>query len=449
MNTNDTPEQDPREQRPDDATVEQEAGPEVAGRQRPDDTRVEQDVAPEPGAAPEQPTAGPQAPPQDGSGAQGGSGWHGASGAGAGPGPGAERRLTRSRSDRMLGGVCGGLGRYFNADPMLFRIGAVVLVLAVGTGLLAYLAAVLLLPADDAPAAGPSQGRRSGLAIAGIVALLIIASPFLLGGGVLLAGLLLPLALLVAAGVLVWWLVSGEGPSGDARDIARRAALGVGVLFICWIVAILGAWATAAGPGWIVAVAVIVAGAAILAGAFLRPIRWLILPAVTLALTAGAVSAAGIDLDGGIGERHYGPASALELRDRYELGMGELVLDLRDTDLPPGDVPVEIDLGVGEALVLVPDDVCVAAQAQVGMGSVSMFSRDNDGVDVDFSETPDAPAGATRLLLRADVGLGELRVSHEDGRYDFGDHRAARLEGGEDWRLGNAACSDSGEDAPR
>ena len=35
----------------------------------------------------------------------------------------APRRLLRSREDRVIGGVCGGLGRYFNIDPVLFRIG--------------------------------------------------------------------------------------------------------------------------------------------------------------------------------------------------------------------------------------------------------------------------------------------------------------------------------------
>src|ERR687889_32516 len=89
--------------------------------------------------------------------------------------------------------------------------------------------------------------RNRPFVIAGIVVLLLIAWPFLLGGGLLLAGLGIPLALLVGAGVLVWWLVSGEGPSGDAGDIARRAALGVGVLLVCCAIAICGAWAAAAG----------------------------------------------------------------------------------------------------------------------------------------------------------------------------------------------------------
>ena len=62
----------------------------------------------------------------------------------------AHRRLTRSRNDRVIGGVCGGLGRYFNVDPILFRIGAVALAFVGGAGVLLYLAALLLVPNEDA-----------------------------------------------------------------------------------------------------------------------------------------------------------------------------------------------------------------------------------------------------------------------------------------------------------
>ena len=70
------------------------------------------------------------------------------------------RRLVRVREGRVIGGVCAGLGRYFNVDPIIFRIGAVVLALVGGAGLLAYLAALLLIPAEDSPAAESGAPRR-------------------------------------------------------------------------------------------------------------------------------------------------------------------------------------------------------------------------------------------------------------------------------------------------
>ena len=66
-------------------------------------------------------------------------------------GNGATKRLERSRSDRKLAGVCGGLARYFDIHPAVYRVGFVVLTLLGGAGILIYLAAKSgkFLPASD------------------------------------------------------------------------------------------------------------------------------------------------------------------------------------------------------------------------------------------------------------------------------------------------------------
>jgi phage shock protein PspC (stress-responsive transcriptional regulator) len=56
------------------------------------------------------------------------------------------KRLYRSRKDRKIAGVCGGLGEYFNVDPVIFRIIWVILLLGAGSGLLAYLIFWLIVP---------------------------------------------------------------------------------------------------------------------------------------------------------------------------------------------------------------------------------------------------------------------------------------------------------------
>jgi phage shock protein PspC (stress-responsive transcriptional regulator) len=425
--------------------VDEPGEPEPAGTDRPtEEAPTIEDAAEEPTAeqseaarGPEDPR-GPQAPvgdeaPTEPIAAGAGAGAGGGGGA-AGGGPGAApppRRLLRAREGRVLGGVCAGLGRYFNTDPVFFRIGAIVLTLIGGAGVLLYLAALLLIPKEDSVAQtavdGDSvDGRSRALVIAGVVVLLVIAWPFLLGGGLIIWGVLIPLAVLVAAGVLVWWLVSGEGPSGDPGDIARRAALGLGLLVLCAIVACGGAWAAAAGGEAIVAALVIAAGAAIVAGAFVKPVRWLILPALALACSAGTVSAAGIDLDGGVGDRYYHPDSTVDLRDRYELGIGELVVDLSDTDLPAGDTPLQLDLGVGSARLIVPDDVCVATTADIGMGYAGVFDADSEGIDVDYDEQRIAPPDRSRLVVDAELGVGELLIGHATS--DFGRYEA-RFDG--------------------
>jgi phage shock protein C len=67
------------------------------------------------------------------------------------------RTLTRSTTDRKISGVSGGLGAYLGVDPVLVRVGFVVTTLASGVGLLAYLALLAIVPADDAhPAEAPA-----------------------------------------------------------------------------------------------------------------------------------------------------------------------------------------------------------------------------------------------------------------------------------------------------
>lgn len=56
------------------------------------------------------------------------------------------KRLYRSGRDKMLGGVCSGLGEYFNIDPTLIRLVMIIAVFGAGAGLLAYLIAWVIIP---------------------------------------------------------------------------------------------------------------------------------------------------------------------------------------------------------------------------------------------------------------------------------------------------------------
>jgi phage shock protein PspC (stress-responsive transcriptional regulator) len=59
-----------------------------------------------------------------------------------------ENRLTRSVFDRKVGGVCGGLGRYFNIDPTTIRLIWAVAFFCFGAGFLAYLLAWIIIPEE-------------------------------------------------------------------------------------------------------------------------------------------------------------------------------------------------------------------------------------------------------------------------------------------------------------
>ncbi len=55
-------------------------------------------------------------------------------------------KLYRSRNDRMLAGVCGGIAEYFDIDSSLVRIGLVLMIVFGGTGVLAYIIAWIIVP---------------------------------------------------------------------------------------------------------------------------------------------------------------------------------------------------------------------------------------------------------------------------------------------------------------
>ena len=58
------------------------------------------------------------------------------------------RVVRRSRSDRVIAGVCGGVGRYLGVDPVLLRIAFIILALANGLGLIAYVVAWVAIPEE-------------------------------------------------------------------------------------------------------------------------------------------------------------------------------------------------------------------------------------------------------------------------------------------------------------
>jgi phage shock protein C len=87
------------------------------------------------------------------------------------------RRLHRSRRDRVLGGVCGGIARYLDIDPVLLRVAAVALALSGGLGVLAYIVAWVLIPEadDNEPERTAPPAERHSIAIAMGAALIGLA----------------------------------------------------------------------------------------------------------------------------------------------------------------------------------------------------------------------------------------------------------------------------------
>jgi len=112
------------------------------------------------------------------------------------------KRLRRSRRDRVIGGVCGGLGRYLDVDPVLVRIAAVALTLSGGAGVLIYMIAWAVIPdaepgdAAESPDWRPRTADRHTLALVTGAVLVVL-------GALLLARDLMP----GVAGTMFWPLV--------------------------------------------------------------------------------------------------------------------------------------------------------------------------------------------------------------------------------------------------
>jgi phage shock protein PspC (stress-responsive transcriptional regulator) len=70
------------------------------------------------------------------------------------------KRLYRSKKDRMLGGVCAGLGEHLDVDPTVIRLVWVVLTaISMGTGIIVYILAWIIIPEEDTAGAPPSSSE--------------------------------------------------------------------------------------------------------------------------------------------------------------------------------------------------------------------------------------------------------------------------------------------------
>jgi len=279
---------------------------------------------------------------------------------------GPRRPLLRSRDDRMLWGVAGGLADHLGFNATLVRVAFVVITLFGGAGLLAYLVLAVALPEDDGTGEPVDESVWARL------------------GKVVLVCILVAIALVLAAGI-----------------------------------AAVSAWITATGHGTVVAVAVIALGFALVAAAFATDVRRRLTPplvvlALVLGIPAGAVAAADIKFDNSVGQRTYTPTVAADLpADGYKLGTGQLVVDLRQLPWAPGQtIAASAHLGIGQMIVSVPSSVCVVGHTTAKAGDLVVAGDVSNGVDPEVDQgTPTSKA--PRLDLDADIQLGQLIVTDE------------------------------------
>lgn len=276
------------------------------------------------------------------------------------PGP-ARPLLRRSRADRFIGGVSGGLADYSGIDALLWRVGFVALALA-GPGVPVYLLLWLFMRSE--PRVGEPHDARP-------------AEPRSPVPGVTLAALLIVLGLVAGLAALFGWNPGAVGFLGTALLI-----VGLGLV-------------AAAFTGGRRA-----KGGLITLGAVL-----------SVALLASTVDWP--DVEDGVGERTYRPTSAAGVAPAYSLDAGSMRLDLTDIDLAGLNRPIDtrLDVGVGEVEVIVPESADVRVEVDNGMGEVDVLDLGADGGFSAGSGASWSGDGDPEIVLDIRLHMGELEVS--------------------------------------
>jgi hypothetical protein len=190
---------------------------------------------------------------------------------------------------------------------------------------------------------------------------------------------------------------------------------------------LVGALLVLVGIGWLLDAAgvavpwrailpasLIAVGLACVAGAFRGRQHALMVVGVALAVVLSLAAAVDWDLDvpltGGVGDRTEQPRSPAELTE-YELAAGDLLVDLRQLQVPPGTTAVEARVGVGELVVRVPAGVSVEVMARSGLGEVQVLGQEKGGLGSRLFTIADAAGGRGTLRLDVRVGLVQVRVT--------------------------------------
>jgi phage shock protein PspC (stress-responsive transcriptional regulator) len=275
----------------------------------------------------------------------------------------------------MIAGVSGGLGRYFDVNPVLYRVGFVVLTFLGGAGLLIYAACALVIPNEGEKESIASDvlrnHRQRPFALIGLVLAALAGIALLSHISIRFHSDAFWIAVLLVGGILVW---------AQARSAAAPVAQAEGA-------AAPGETRRGRGVLWIV---LAVVGALLLAAA----------------VTAAVVATTFARLGHGVGDRYYTPVSASALRHDYQVGVGSLDVDLSRVSLPPGTTRIQVEAGIGHVQITVPRDVTVRAKTHVTWGEATVLGHDESGHNVGADLGPDD----AQLQLDTRVGIGQVEV---------------------------------------
>ena len=117
-----------------------------------------------------------------------------------------------------------------------------------------------------------------------------------------------------------------------------------------------------------------------------------------------------VNLSAGIGEQDERPLDTAQLERSYEFGIGDFTVDLNEVALPPGTTKVDVELGIGNLLVRVPEDAALEIGAHADGGQVTVLGETDDGQTPRARGRPGTTPDAPTLEFDADIGFGHLAV---------------------------------------
>ena len=281
------------------------------------------------------------------------------------PGPPIRTQLRRSRTDKVIGGVSGGLAEYSGIDALLWRVGFVALTLAGGTGIIVYLLLWLLMPVGHGTAVEkpprPPAGPRSPVP------------------GITMAALLIAVGLLALANTVFGW------------EVAPRIFFGTALLIIG-----LGLVAAAFSTGRTARGGLISLG--------------IVLSLATIAAASEPWHAGG---QNGIGDQTYREFDAASVQPVYSCGVGDCTVDLSDVDDLGRLITTRVEAGVGDVEVILPRSADVRVTVDSGIGNIEVFGQDdrNGGFFPGLGSRPWTGDGEPEFALTIDAGIGDVEVS--------------------------------------
>ncbi|MDP9251118.1 MAG: PspC domain-containing protein [Chloroflexota bacterium] len=356
------------------------------------------------------------------------------------------RILRRRSSERVIGGVAGGVGDYFNVDPLLLRIAFVGLMIFGGAGLVLYVVAWLLIPVEGQDASivegilqrvGLSSRRLAWIAAA-VVAFIFILNLSPRGVDLSNGGQTIffdPAALWAVAVIVVGFLLLRRRETVPATTVVSSQAAPLPapavqaaphprspLVWYVYAVVLIGIGLLAivsqvgkveVQPGQFFGLALAIIGLGLVVGAWWGRARILILLAVLLVPVAVAASFVTAPLVGGVGDHRYAPVNTAELRSEYRSMGGRIILDLRDLSVTSGPIRIAASVAVGELVVILPPQASVRVDARVGAGSAIIFNSRDDGTSLQDRYVRQHLSGPT-FILDLESGIGVVQVETDE-----------------------------------